>query len=822
MKFCLNLVLIFLLGHATGVLLNGDPFRIPDNQSIRLLEFTTAETNCLIIRDIMEALPAYVSLKKGIKDFFKRAPLQNMKSFREIAMNVFQKIDYSDEENRLQIAKRITELTNLKQQYRNKFRTDIDMEFGREVEKQSQLELKIESIDQQIQATNKEIKADFDEQIKSLNQMVEFVKESIEDQNENSLKSQIHKYKVFENLLNRSNLFFRDADETAKFTEFIENNFDDLDKLKNEVENLVVKNKEQKRLKNLLQGLNFYGEIIEYKEEADGNFDYIELLSTSEVEKDYKSIQTFSDDARKSIENSVKKIQSKIKGKMKGIRKEFKKRKQYQKYIKSIKTLRKFRATHKQKYGQLESLQEARQKLANKSRNLDMSDDVSFTIAQDSIDHLEDKIMLLEKNAEIFSTEGTEDLSPKFQTKIVDVMEKYKNKYEEMRALAGQKMGRMQTKLRLVHEIEEHEQFLDKELGRVFAEVQMMDGGIRCFTKAQLSYIFFTMVKMNAIIKEADFLEAFLGKLPYVEAKDFIIHNYELFTTEEFVLGQIDKGDLKKVVDEYRAQEQKNVINTYINNWSFLVSTFKDYTEFGTKSQGQRAFKTGIGRRLAQIIINSVKRTLKFGKDTSYNEYYSDFAKELLGMIPFIGNVPFLTSMLTTILTYLTDFVIDQILKYSKETGAAINSFVRKVWPVFKFRAHSEIYDLNYAKYLNHGEYVHEDGEQNPEAKIKLRITDVETVYSKQIRNSEKNGYEVFLFDKDTHSVKTSKLGLPAIQNVVKNLYDSGRLSPEGMMQFNTFEIRQERNQKTEEMLESQEKNYPLSSGGGSERLLMV
>lgn len=834
MKFYLKLIFSLLLGQATSLLLNGDPYVVPIDKNIRLSDFNNLEINCMILREIMEALPAYVPLKKGIKDYLKKSVSQNMKSFREIAMNVFNQIDYEEDSKREEIAKQIEDLRELKAEYNEKFRNDVELDFDKEAQQQEDLTAQMDTLTGEIAALKKDIFNDKKEHMKTFAKVVGFVNASLKDKSKDSIKYQIYHYQHYQKFHSRANVFFHDPEETQKFIKFADDHLGKkADKFKAEIDNLVIKSQEQRTLKNLVEGLNFYGEMVLFKDLAEGDFSNLQMITDAQAKKDHKSVQAFLKAVHKSIKGSVKNIQAEIKGHMKKIKSKFQKQSKYKDYVKHIKYLRKVRETRMQKSEKLEDLEDTHQKLAARLGNLNMSDDMSFTIPQDSIENLQKKINLLETRAKIFDTSQVGGLSDEFRNKMVEVMERYKIMYNHMKKLTDLKLARMQKKIELSEQIEEFERYFDIELGKIFATVQRMEEGQKCFTKSQISYIFFTMVKTNVIIMEKEFLDAFLKNVSYVAAKEFIVYNYEIFADEQFILGQINRDDFKQKLDDYRMDERDVVISTYINNWSFLVNMYKDYTEFGTKGGDGKAKKISMGHRLSRILGLSAQKIFNLSKDSGYNEYFAVFAGELLKMVPFLGNVPFLTSILATILSYLTEFIIELIFKFFHEAGPVIKSFMEKVAPIFGVIINKEIYDLDYTKYVDFGEDVHEDEDEAQMAKITVNVFDIEKEYLNKIEsleNTENNRDQLYLFEEDTHSIEVYKLGIPQVQTGLKQLDTLGELTADAVSKMQGYEAQQQKIKEHKEKLHEQHQEQapqldqdPMGGGGGgSGRLLTV
>jgi hypothetical protein len=817
MKFLLNFLFILLSQHISSLKLDESPFEVPRPKGILVGEINSKQGNCLVIRNIMEALPAYTPIKHGVVDYFSKGKVQNMKAFREIAMNVFKEIDYEDEEKRTTVKAKMDELVSLKTEYNEKFRDDIDLNIDEEEQEEANIKSQIAQIEIDIKNKKEDIDNFLGSETDKMTKIIEFSRQSLEDNSRNSLKNTFAEYQYFKNYQAKAGIFFYDDEEIDDFRTFITTHFPkDNKKSLPKIDNLILKSKEQRTLKSVKEGMVFYDEVAMYRHKTDQDTSRLFIIPDSQVSNAHKTVDDYLKNVKKEIQGDIKYLQGLIAGKMKDIKKVFKKNKTYQKYIQNIKTVKKIRKIISKYYEDLENFENSKDKLNQKLGNLAKDKDMNFTIAQDSIEGLQKKIKLLDTKAEIFDTRLITGYSDDFNKKILSIMEEFKLGYNAIKKVSDEKLDAMILKIKLSVKIDELEKFFDIELGQIFAEIQNMDNGMRCFTKSQLSYIFFGMVKTNTIIKENDFLFSFLTKIPYLMAKEFIVFNYSIFANEEFILSQRNKDDLIESLDLYRTEEQKSVITTYINNWSFLVNSYKDYTEYGTKSEGKKVKKAGLGSRLCRILGVTAQKFFNLSKDSGYNEYFATFAGELLKMIPFLGNVPFLTSILATVLAYLTEFIIDLIFKFFANAAPVIKSFMLKVGPVFGVLLNKEVYDLDYKKYLDEGVEVDEE-DDNETAKITVNITDIEKEYISKIEEAENGDIEdLYLFDNSNLVIDPSKVRKAVVQEGLDRLEESGLLEENESLKY----------QQIKEQLDSQSDDQQRQNQGAnylkSKRLLTV
>jgi hypothetical protein len=397
-----------------------------------------------------------------------------------------------------------------------------------------------------------------------------------------------------------------------------------------------------------------------------------------------------------------------------------------------------------------------------------MNKQMSFTIAQNSIDSLQRKIELLESWETLFtSTPFNDASSPLLKRELQPVFKILVDSYASLKKKSQDKIKWMQKKQSLTQENDSLETQLDGYLGKLFWRLQNMRNGYRCFTKSELSYVFFALVKGNMVIKEKAFLESFLNNQPYLYAKEFIVFNYTIFAKDEFTQTQIEKDDFVLKLVDYRQQMQEELISTYINNWCFIMNVFKDYTEFGTTGSSLHVKKVKISTRLLSLLGMSIQKLLFLKKKDSIGKYFAKFAKEFVRMIPFIGNVPFLASIIGNILGHICDFVVKIIKRVFHNPKKVTRFFMTQMRNVYGELQKFKVIDLDYSKYILSVNDIQMEDQNGSTVDMKVQAYKIEGKYLKkmQTRNDlQNNADRIYIFNGKFNSISLNKLDYASVR----------------------------------------------------------
>ena len=753
---------------------------LASDQIIVLEPFTPQERNCLVLRGIMESLPSYNPVKTSVSSYFTSSINRSMKSFREIAIEVLQNIDYDDEQLRLDIAQKITMLREYKRLYHSRFLQNRPINFDQESRERTQLAAELDKLTASIKKLRNEVFVFNQREAASFDRVHTFAETNLDNAGQGSVAVLLTQYGLLSEFRGKASVFYQDPEATGEFKMYINQNFKQ-PKIDETVDQLVLFHLELTRLGDMLEAMEAYNEVAAlYNPAKRAHSSKYDLMDANEVLEKIVTVRDSMGSVQAKINAKVKQLEATLEKEIKGIVGKLKSNKPYQAYIADIRFLK---GAHRQKMEMLERLDALREefdRLNAKYYSLDVQSDTHFTLAQDALEVLQEKLIALAARKQTFDRASTRQFTGEFKQLILPIMDEFYTLYSKLELEVNSRVNSLSEKLRLSTAIVEIEEALDTAFGAILARAQNQAAGATCFTMAQLSYIIFNMVKTNVIIREKAFLEAFLANQSYLRAKEFIVYNYRIFTTEHFILGQLGRDHSKVGLEAYTAHQRNKVIATYINNWSFLVNMYKEYTEFGTQSEDKALARVGLGSRLAKVLGVTASAVAGFTENTAYNEYFSGLATELLKMIPFFGNIPFLASIVTTILCYLSQFIIRLLVKFARLAAPAIQIFMQKMSRVFAAVGSSEVYDLNYFKYL--GQFADDADEPAAPAKGKLavQVQKIETKYFEAVQGEDnvKNLFDgLRLFDDNSKVVDPTRINSELLRQSLRQMVAENRLS---------------------------------------------
>ena len=95
-----------------------------------------------------------------------------------------------------------------------------------------------------------------------------------------------------------------------------------------------------------------------------------------------------------------------------------------------------------------------------------------------------------------------------------------------------------------------------------------------------------------------------------------------------------------------------------MKNFSFLATAYKEFTEFGIQSESKKVKRIGIGRRMVNVFKTSIAQIFALDKEVTLSEAIDLLIEEIFKIVPFIGNLPFISTILSTILGKIAEYLI--------------------------------------------------------------------------------------------------------------------------------------------------------------------
>jgi hypothetical protein len=222
---------------------------------------------------------------------------------------------------------------------------------------------------------------------------------------------------------------------------------------------------------------------------------------------------------------------------------------------------------------------------------------------------------------------------------------------------------RLTIQLELAMKIDEIEAQIDFRLGEYLGRAHLVTVDKTCFSLGEISYFIFTMIKTNVVVKELDFFKGFFSQLSEITVKEFVIYNYMLLTTEEYVDHVIDSDPDTYTLNKKSAEEvfSSKLVKNFVSNYVMIIGYYRDMTEFSRAEENAKQTKET--NMFCRSII-AIAMTFVQGKLT---EAYEDEIKGIIDAvsliitvaIPFLHAIPFAKKLISLLL----NLVIGKILQ---------------------------------------------------------------------------------------------------------------------------------------------------------------
>lgn len=709
---------------------------------------TRLQNNCAWIRYVLSALPSYSPAKDSITNYLRKRPERNFKSFRKIVITMMKSIYYNKEE--VEQAERegnppikalIGQLMEAKAQYADEFLPVDEQKFQIEKDKTEKLEDEKEKVLNEVKVLKKKLA----DELFRRNKIISEIEAYGELFGEKGLTEDVQKFQLMEQMTNKVLVAYKDPNQIEEFKGFLN---------ANQMTNAVKKFEEVIKLDEQLSQFKHMKELVEmYENVPEEVKQTITAADSTPTPTPFEHDATVVDadllakkiDALEAeIEKALKAVQADITKKSGEVKKRIQKVDGYKVYFQNVEALKASVKKLEDLKAEEAELAEHLDSLDNQIKNLEMDAHLDFTLAQNSQSKLEEKIATIKLKKEQLAESGLEEFFAKAESNFKAIHDKYMPVFANSDIL-DKSLEFYEHKLQKVKMINDLETEIDVRMGRIIADIQYLPGGFRCFTIPHLSYIFFVLVKINAVVKEQDFLRSFLDRAGYLRAKEFIIYNYTLFAGPDFVKQQFALDDMKVNFESEMEADRDLVKGLYIKNWCFLVSVYKEYTEFGTQTEDAQLSRVpfNFGRRILGMLGFTPFGVGGMAKGVLVIELGGIVVKELIKMIPFIGNIPFLDALLKYIFGQIAHRILNFIIKFVGNHASDIMKF----WDIFKqvfdrFKSPG-IINADYQYYIDKPEETSQLSEDE-KAKLQIDASKIEQMYLDVVQQ-EKSSREFYV-----------------------------------------------------------------------------
>ena len=770
-------LLLFLYTHSENLHFDGSQSDFDPNDNRFVVQpFTKPQINCMILKSNLTAYPIFKETNFGLKSFFKRKPLRTFKSFRSIAFDIIKSAVFSSEEIRQNNLQDFTaKFEDLEQKKMDNLKLDLQLTNNRSSSSQKKA-LKISKDLAKLERLLESKQLPRQKQMVEVNRLIGVLKGNILKWDDQELNALIAGLDNLTSLKDRIDLPFQDDQFLTTVNQVSSENVS-LSDLGSIAAGYVSLKEQIEHWKGLQEMVGLYGDILSSFETQDPV-----PLTFESVEHDLDSLAKILADLQKAKDRHAKSFKDLLDTQAKAYKQEIKKHPVYLEFVDYVNQYKGAKKVLESMEGEVEKLAFQIQDLKQKLEHLQVKSDATYTLPRDSGVIVEENISLLERSTQFFSQEIPLPQNNKHFKKYDALFKKYGQLIPDPE-YSRKNDSLLKQKLEKISEIQSIESELDTFLGKLFAQLQYHGDGRVCFSLAELSYLIFSLVKTNAVVNESAFLTGLFSKMGYPDVKEFVIHNYGLFASKEFIDRQFTLDDFKPELPNQKRRSRLMLMDVYIKNWSFLVSAFKEYTQFGVEWEKKGLDTVGVGRRLSYSIKTSLISLFKLQKDASFGEIHTQLIQELWKLIPFVGNIPFLTTLLVTMLVNITNFIIHLITKHYGLDEAKTRGLFQKINLFFKHLKKKSVYSLDYKDHLRD-----QTGDSDPDpwesqsGAVDIDLHVIEKIYSDSVSIGGEDRF--VLFDPQENSLNVKRMVDETVYTDVRALYEQAKLPDFNMKQF--------------------------------------
>lgn len=758
----------------------------------------TGEINlCLVSRKTLHALPSYSPPDESLVAYFRNFGKEehSMSSFRGLALELVEhyfKHYHDPPKDKDQVAL-INNLLEIKKKYYDKYTNSVYT--GNELFVK---ELR-ETADLLTEAKRRKNKLETDKtvihkEIKSL--MLKVTLLAHEEQFKEQIKAKLNEYDEVALKITEIDFFYQNEDEYRKFRTFLYLNFTNSTPLMFHTHRMRTYFDTVERLEKLLTQVNavlyIYESLSVYKIEVDTL--YVSLTSKIEMLVGFgELISKEIDKFKKKIEKRKKIMKKKLKELLNNKLSFFKKNEKYKKYEKNLKKVVSHWRTIKRIDNELMQLESSimgyKDTLGTTNYRFQSTRDLRNFIIPTK---LKTVLALEQKNInEFLSVQSLFHMNSLFEDQEVNDIFKNSAISENAITHLTQRLKEIKEQLKVISIIENEESKIDSYLGKIFRILLTQMGEFTCFSKVEVTYIIFMMLKTNIVVDSDRFFYAFFNGMSYEKIAKFIVFNYSITMNRGFM-----KDFIKQV--RYKADINfdhiffSNLQDEFVQNYTRMSRLYKALTGYRVDSLDSKQEKMGFGMRLLQAVLSNYDFLWDSSTAPVKVMYLPIVIEELIGLLPWLGNIPGFRWLAAKLINMALQKLIKIILEKIPDAPSLLSTLFESLSGLSN--SESDLIGLDWQNYVNDELQIDKEVELAA-ASVKEKISKLETVYYESLQENKFlhtriDNYFVYkayfdtysLADKDNHVFKFISLFDETIHPVYR---------PKSETEFNINETRE-------------------------------
>ena len=295
--------------------------------------------------------------------------------------------------------------------------------------------------------------------------------------------------------------------------------------------------------------------------------------------------------------------------------------------------------------------------------------------------------------------------------------------------------------LSLHKNIKQMEAKVDREFAKFFAYLYGKMRDFRCFSKKELSFVFFSMIKTNMIVYEEDFMNTFLKMLNKEDQMQFILYNYSLVSNSTFMKEFQTRANFRRI-PVFERLYYRQIRKKFVSNYSFLLNIYKNFTNYRVDSSESKVSDFGVMGRI-KILFTKLKNKTLEKKDAIGKKGIKVIIASCLDLIPFLGNIPFLNSILSVLIMYIIIFLMGLIKKAIGDMPDIKKHLINAKNMLVDWATSTKIMGLDYRQYIE-DQFEGEDEEgmlSKFKNKLKMGYNDIEKKFYEGLEEGDPANY---------------------------------------------------------------------------------
>lgn len=212
--------------------------------------------------------------------------------------------------------------------------------------------------------------------------------------------------------------------------------------------------------------------------------------------------------------------------------------------------------------------------------------------------------------------------------------------------------------------------------------LQPNNNRFRCFSKAQVSYLIFHIVKNNLVVHPEEFFEGFFEELTTEDAKRFTVFNYNIFMNNSFMYNFANQAKLKRASAQMEKAFHDRRTRDFTRNIILLFRLYKEMSTSRVNLLDVSSSELNLSQKILRSVVPDPSSIFDLKRVTIDVNRFGEWLTRLEENLEFLGNVVLFRLTIGLIYAYAVSFLMDKAAEwFPGEPGLVtrVDQFSRKM-----------------------------------------------------------------------------------------------------------------------------------------------